>query len=85
MKTQIKSAKKKTEKSKVKNNEITKDMTFAELFEKKPESMNVLFEAGLHCIGCHMSVYETIEQGCQAHGMNKKQIDEIIKKINKLK
>jgi|WetSurMetagenome_2_1015567.scaffolds.fasta_scaffold47883_3 hydroxylamine reductase len=61
---------------------ITKDMTFAELFEKKPEAMNVLFEAGLHCIGCHMSAYETIEQGCQTHGMNKKEIDELIKKLN---
>jgi len=84
MKTQTKPKKKKTE-AKAKDNIITKDMTFAELFETKPEAMNVLFEAGLHCIGCHMSVYETIEQGCQAHGMNKKQIDEIIKKINNLK
>jgi hybrid cluster-associated redox disulfide protein len=62
--------------------EITKNMTFMKLLEKKPESMNVLFEAGLHCIGCHMSAYETIEQGCSAHGMNKKEIDELIKKIN---
>lgn len=61
---------------------ITKNMTFAELLEKKPESMNDLFEAGLHCIGCHMSAYETIEQGCLAHGMNKKKIDDLIKKIN---
>jgi hydroxylamine reductase len=63
--------------------EITKDITFAELLEKKPESMNILFEAGLHCIGCHMSAYETIEQGCLAHGMSKKEIDELIKKINR--
>jgi hybrid cluster-associated redox disulfide protein len=65
--------------------EITKNMTFMKLLEKKPESMNVLFEAGLHCIGCHMSAYETIEQGCSAHGMNKKEIDELIKKLNQLK
>lgn len=61
---------------------ITKNMTFAELLEKKPESMNDLFEAGLHCIGCHMSAYETIEQGCLAHGFSKKEIDELIKKLN---
>jgi hybrid cluster-associated redox disulfide protein len=65
--------------------EITKNITFAELLEKKPESMNVLFEAGLHCIGCHMSAYETVEQGCQAHGFTKKQIEELIKKLNQLK
>jgi hybrid cluster-associated redox disulfide protein len=61
---------------------VTKNMTFAELLEKKPESMNDLFEAGLHCIGCHMSAYETIEQGCLAHGMSKKEIDDLIKKLN---
>jgi hydroxylamine reductase len=61
---------------------VTKNMTFAELLEKKPESMNNLFEAGLHCIGCHMSAYETIEQGCLAHGFSKKEIDDLIKKLN---
>ena len=61
---------------------VTKNMTFAELLEKNPESMNTLFESGLHCIGCHMSAYETIEQGCLAHGMSKKEIDELIKKLN---
>jgi hybrid cluster-associated redox disulfide protein len=44
--------------------------------------MNNLFEAGLHCIGCHMSAYETIEQGCLAHGFSKKEIDDLIKKLN---
>jgi len=70
---------------KTKKKEITKKMTFAELLEKNPESMNTLFESGLHCIGCHMSAYETIEQGCLAHGMNKKDVDELIKKLNNKK
>jgi hybrid cluster-associated redox disulfide protein len=86
--TAKKTIKKKAVKSKAikkpakKKFEITKNMTFMQLLEKKPESVNTLFEAGLHCIGCHMSAYETIEQGCQAHGMNKKEIDELIKKLN---
>lgn len=62
--------------------EVKKNMTFAELLEKRPESMNDLFEAGLHCIGCHMSAYETIEQGCLAHGFSKKEIEKLIKKLN---
>ncbi len=64
---------------------ITKNMTFAEILEKYPESANILFESGLHCIGCGMAMYETLEQGCLSHGMNKKQIDDLIKKINKEK
>ncbi|VVB83033.1 Uncharacterised protein [uncultured archaeon] len=63
--------------------EITKNMIFAELLEKHPEAANILFESGLHCIGCGGAMYETIEQGCWAHGMNKKEIDDLIKKINK--
>jgi len=61
---------------------VTKNTTFAEILEKYPESANVLFESGLHCIGCGLAANETIEQGCLAHGMNKKEIDELIKKIN---
>lgn len=66
-----------------KKKEITKEMTFAEILEKHPDSADILFESGLHCIGCGAAMYETLEQGCQAHGMGKKQIEELIKKINK--
>ena len=58
-------------------------MTFYEILEKYPESADILFESGLHCIGCGAAMYETLEQGCLAHGMDKKQIEELIKKINK--
>ncbi|VVB83858.1 Uncharacterised protein [uncultured archaeon] len=70
-------------KTKTAKDEIRKDMTFAELLEKHPETANDLFEAGLHCIGCGGAMYETIEQGCQMHGFSKKEIDELIKKLNK--
>ncbi len=62
--------------------QITKDMTFAEILEKHPDSAEILFESGLHCIGCGAAMYETFEQGCMAHGFSKKQIEELIKKIN---
>ncbi|OGJ13189.1 hypothetical protein A3K82_01255 [Candidatus Pacearchaeota archaeon RBG_19FT_COMBO_34_9] len=71
----------KTEK-KNKNN-ITKEITFTELMKKHSNAANILFESGLHCIGCGMAMYETLEQGCMAHGMNMKQINELIKKLNK--
>ena len=64
------------------DNYISKSMTFYEILEKHPEAANVLFNSGLHCIGCGMAMYETLEQGCEAHGMNKKQIEELLKKIN---
>jgi hybrid cluster-associated redox disulfide protein len=75
---------KKTKSSTIKKKkEISKKMTFAEILEKHPEAGNILFESGLHCIGCGGAMYETIEQGCLMHGFSKKQIDDLIKKINK--
>ena len=65
--------------------QITEKMTFAKIMEKHPESANILFESGLHCIGCGMAMYESLEDGCKAHGMNKKQIESLIKKLGKIK
>ena len=72
----------KTPTAKVKNT-ITKEMTFAEIMEKHPDAANVLFNNGMHCIGCGAAMYETLEQGCLIHGMNQKQIDDLIKRLNK--
>ncbi len=68
-----------------KKDSITKEMTFIEIMEKHPDAANVLFNSGMHCIGCGMAMYETLEQGCLAHGMTKKKIDDLIKKLNKKK
>lgn len=63
---------------------ITKDITIGDLISKHPESAFILMEAGLHCVGCHVAANETLEQGCLAHGLEEKQINEILKKINRL-
>jgi hybrid cluster-associated redox disulfide protein len=47
-----------------------------------PEVISVLAAAGLHCIGCHVSTYESIEEGCSAHGLNKKEIDALVLAVN---
>ena len=63
---------------------ITKEMTIMEALNGRPEVAQVLFEAGIHCVGCHMAAEETIEQGLRAHGMDDKQIDETIRKMNEM-
>ncbi len=62
---------------------ITPKTKLNELLLKKPEAAEILFKAGLSCIGCPMAMQETLEQGCLAHGMSKKDIDELIKRLNK--
>lgn len=74
---------KKTNKSEKKV--ISKEMTFAEIIEKYPKITNLLFESGLHCIGCGGAMYETLEQGCLMHGFSEKEIDDLIKRMNKVK
>jgi len=62
-----------------KKTRITKNMSFAEIMEKFPEVTSVLFESGMHCIGCPMAMQETLEQGALAHGLNS---DKLIKELN---
>ena len=62
---------------------IKKNMTFMQILNKNPELMNTLFESGLHCMGCGMAGYETLEKGCLAHGLTSKKIDALIEKLNK--
>ena len=61
---------------------ITKKSKMSEILKEKPEAAQVLFEAGMSCCGCPMAMQETLEDGCKAHGMSEKEIDEIVKKLN---
>lgn len=63
---------------------ISKEKTFGEILKICPESSYILMNYGLHCIGCHIAIVETLEQGCRAHGLSEEQIEEIVDKINNL-
>ncbi len=62
---------------------VTKGMTIGDVVAKYPACIEVLQSAGVHCVGCHVSYHETLEQGFQGHGMPDEQIDEVIANINK--
>ncbi len=62
---------------------INKKTNLKEAVDKYPEVASVLAQAGLHCIGCHSSANETIEEGCKAHGFDDSQIDALLKDANK--
>lgn len=66
------------------NGPINKKMVIGDLAEKFPSAVEVMFKYGLHCIGCHVSPFETLEQGAMAHGLSAKQIDEMVSEINKV-
>jgi hybrid cluster-associated redox disulfide protein len=58
---------------------ITKEMTIEEVVSEHPETMLVFMKHGLHCVGCHVSAFESIEEGAMAHGIN---VDALIEDLN---
>jgi hybrid cluster-associated redox disulfide protein len=65
-----------------KKEKIRMDMTFGEVIEKYPWSAMIMMKHGLHCVGCHVAAWETIEQGAAAHGMSKEDLDKMMKELN---
>ena len=58
-------------------------MNMQALLMHKPELAGMLLSSGMGCMGCPMAQMETIEEGCKAHGMNDKEINKLIEKLNK--
>lgn len=61
---------------------VTKDMLIGEVAQKHPQAIEIMLGQGLHCIGCFVSPYETIEQGAKGHGFSDQQVDELVEQIN---
>lgn len=55
-----------------------------EVVNKYPESASVMLSYGLHCVGCAVNPYESIEAGAMGHGMSEETVDNLIKDINKI-
>jgi iron-sulfur cluster assembly accessory protein len=68
--------------------EITRQMTIENILGMFPNKAQKLAQeitnAGLHCIGCHAAVWETLEAGMMTHGKNDEQIDELVRRLNAL-
>src|SRR3989344_2416253 len=52
------------------NGKITKDSTIGDVVERHPEIIETLTELGVHCVGCHVSPFESLEMGFKGHGMS---------------
>src|SRR5581483_5243626 len=65
---------------------IPKTITIDELFAKFPHKAQklaqVLTKAGLHCVGCSASTWETIESGVFRHGMDEKALEKLLNDLN---
>lgn len=61
---------------------VTKGMTLAEVVSKYPKTIPVMLKYGLHCIGCHVAAWETVEQGAAAHGLSKEKAKALLRDLN---
>tara|TARA_Y100000034_G_scaffold136851_1_gene216380 strand:+ start:4147 stop:4374 length:228 start_codon:yes stop_codon:yes gene_type:complete len=68
--------------SKTTTKKITKDTIIGDIVKNHPEAIEVMLSYGLHCIGCSVQYWETIEGGCKGHGFEEEKIDNLIKDLN---
>ncbi len=61
---------------------INKNMTIGEIVQKSPDAVQIMMSRGLHCVGCHVASWETLEEGCRGHGMDDDVIDALVNEIN---
>ena len=58
---------------------IEKTMKIGDFCEQYPDKIDILLEAGMHCLGCPASQAETIEEACEVHGID---VEDLIKDLN---
>jgi hybrid cluster-associated redox disulfide protein len=59
-------------------------MTIGDIVAKYPKTAPVLLGYGLHCVGCAVNPYETLEQGALGHGMSTDMIRDMLGELNML-
>ena len=60
--------------------QVTKETMIGELLSiDMDKAAPVLMGIGMHCLGCHASQMETIEQAAAVHGVD---ADELVKMLN---
>lgn len=74
--------------SKKKAEKIDRQMTIEDILGMFPYKAQRLSQeitnAGLHCVGCHAAVWETLEGGMLSHGKTDDQINELVDRLNAL-
>lgn len=65
---------------------IHRQMTIEEIFSRFPSKSQKLAQemsnAGLNCVGCCASTWETLEAGVLSHGYEEAVIEDLLKKLN---
>ena len=71
-----------TQKEFKKISKVDRDTLMAEIILSYPELSVLLVNAGMHCVGCPASSFESLGDGCAVHGMSDSEIDELVRALN---
>ena len=65
---------------------ITRETTIGDIVAQYPypEIVETLMSFGVHCVGCQVSAYESLEDGFAGHGMGDTEIDEAVRQLNEV-
>ena len=58
---------------------VTPDTNIGDLVLFHPETAELLFSIGLHCLGCPSSGVETVSEAADAHGLD---VNELVLQLN---
>lgn len=66
----------------MKRPEITGDMIVAEVIERHPELVDVLFNHGIQCFGCGAATSETLADGYRGHYGPDSDVEAFLQELN---
>lgn len=58
---------------------VTKDTLIGDMLVMDRGIAVILMQSGMHCVGCHSSAGETLDEACAVHGMD---TDKVLADIN---
>ena len=58
---------------------ITKNSIIGDVLDKHPETAELFFSIGMHCLGCPSARGESLEMACAVHGVD---VDQMVADIN---
>ncbi|MDR1537678.1 MAG: DUF1858 domain-containing protein [Clostridiales bacterium] len=61
---------------------VSKDMIISDIISIDKGIVGILLQAGMHCIGCHASTGETLEDAGFVHGFDPQEVDQLVEYIN---
>jgi hybrid cluster-associated redox disulfide protein len=59
---------------------INEDMIIADVLKMDSETAPILFEHGLHCLGCMHATGESLKDACAVHGID---VEALVADLNK--